>query len=857
MKNRTIYRKDYQPFPFELEHIDLMFDLHEEEALVEARMTMKRTGKGALHLCGDDLTLVSIHLNEQPLTSADYQFIGQDLVIETVPDHFALKIKTKIYPHLNTQLSGLYRSQQFFCTQCEAQGFRRMMYFPDRPDVLTVYKTRIVADKQRYPILLSNGNLINQGTLENGRHWVEWEDPFKKPSYLFALVAGDLGCVTDSFITQSGRDISLRFYVEKGQEERCLHAVDALKHAMRWDEEKYGREYDLDIYMIVAVSDFNMGAMENKGLNIFNAKYILASPDTATDADYVNIEGVVGHEYFHNWTGNRVTCRDWFQLSLKEGLTVFRDQTFSEDRFARDVKRIEDVKIIRNVQFSEDAGPMAHPVRPDSYQEINNFYTTTVYNKGAEVIRMQQTLLGEAGFRKGMDLYFSRNDGRAVTIDDFVAAMEDANGQDLKQFKRWYSQAGTPEVHVERHDEPGKLSLTLTQSCPLGDGQPFHIPIRLALFSAAGEQLAVPEAVLSLKQTKQTFEFDHVPPHAIVSLLRDFSAPIKLHFKQTDEERLALMRYETDGFAKWEAMQQLALACLMDGVNNQGQSKLPKSLAEAYHFVLNDNNMDRALRAELLIPPGFEELANCFKQIEVNCIEDARDTYRIEMVKSLQPALLQMIASLWEQETHHMQPDDFARRRLRHTCLSLLCKAQIPAGWAYCEEQFIKAKTMSDEAVGLALLAASPDESRRQHATAQFYKKWQNDTLVLDKWFAAQASANLPDVLQHIESLLNHPKFSLNNPNKVRALIGTFANANPRHFHQASGQGYAFLTEMILKLDSMNAQVAARLVTPLIRFRRFDLQRQALMRAQLERLAARKLSKDVSEVVMKSLDSET
>ena len=855
MENRTTYRKDYQAFPFEIEQLELAFDLYEEETLVEAKMIIKRTGKGALHLCGGDLTLVSIQLDGTRLSSADYQFIDQDLVLESVPDHFELKIKTKIYPHLNTQLSGLYRSKQFFCTQCEAQGFRRIMYFPDRPDVLTVYKTRIAADKQRYPILLSNGNLKNQGTLEDGRHWVEWEDPFKKPSYLFALVAGDLGCVTDAFTTQSGRDISLRFYVEKGKEERCLHAVAALKNAMRWDEEKYGREYDLDIYMIVAVSDFNMGAMENKGLNIFNDKYILASPDTATDMDYVHIEGVVGHEYFHNWTGNRVTCRDWFQLSLKEGLTVFRDQTFSEDRFARDVKRIEDVKIIRNVQFSEDAGPMAHPVRPESYQEINNFYTTTVYNKGAEVIRMQQTLLGEAGFRKGMDLYFARNDGKAVTIDDFVAAMEDENGQDLKQFKRWYSQAGTPEVHVERHDEPGKLRLTMTQSCPLGDEQPFHIPIRIALFNTAGQQLVVPDEVLSLKQMKQTFEFDQVPPHTIVSLLRNFSAPIKLHFKQTDEERLAIMRFETDGFAKWEAVQQLALDCLIQGVNNQGQAKLPKLLAEAYHVVLNDNHMDSALRAELLMPPGFEELANCFNPVEVDWVEDARDTYRLEIVNALQPALLQMIDSLWKLETHQMQPEDFARRRLRHTCLTLLCKAQTPEGWTHCDEQFTKAKTMSDEAVGLALLASSPDESRRQNAIAQFYKKWQADTLVLDKWFAVQASANLPDVLQHIQTLLTHPKFSLNNPNKVRTLIGTFANANPRQFHHPSGQGYAFLTEMILQLDSINAQVAARLVTPLIRFRRFDSQRQALMRTQLERMAARKLSKDVNEVVMKSLAS--
>lgn len=852
MSTSTVYRKDYQAYPFEVERLELSFDLYEEETFVEACMTMRRTGLGPLVLFGDELKLISIQLDKVPLSPSAYELVENNLILEAVPDQFELVIKTRIQPQLNTQLSGLYRSKQFFCTQCEAEGFRRMMYFPDRPDVLTVYKTRICADKRAYPILLSNGNLKEEGELEHGRHWVVWEDPFKKPAYLFALVAGDLACVQDTYLTRSGRTISLRFYVEKGQESKCLHAIASLKHAMQWDEEQYGREYDLDIYMVVAVSDFNMGAMENKGLNLFNAKYILASPQTATDLDYANIEGVVGHEYFHNWTGNRVTCRDWFQLSLKEGLTVFRDQEFSRDRYARDVKRIEDVKVLRNVQFSEDAGPMAHPVRPESYEEINNFYTATIYNKGAEVIRMQHTLLGQAGFRKGMDLYFERHDGQAVTIDDFVAAMADANGYDLTQFKRWYSQAGTPAVTVEREDKPGKLILKMTQSCPLG-GEPFHIPIRVALFNVEGQAIPVPEPVLSLKQTTQSFEFEGMPSHVIVSLLRDFSAPIQLHFKQPDEARLALMRFETDGFAKWEAVQQLALDCLMQGVAQQGHTLLPASLAKAYHEVLNDHQLDQALRAELLTPPGFEELSNCFKQVEVDWVEDARETYRGEVVKSICASALDMIDALWQQETHQMEPADFARRRLRQVCLSLLCKAQVQTAWQQCDEQFSKAQTMSDEALCLALLAASPDEARRQQAIEQFYKKWHTDELVLDKWFAVQGSADLPNTLAHVEALLKHPKFSMQNPNKVRALIGSFAHANPRQFHQKSGQGYLFLTDMILKLDKLNAQVAARLVTPLVRYRRFDAHRQALMHAQLERLAASELSKDVREVVTKSL----
>lgn len=854
MSNQTIYRKDYQPYAFALENVAFVFDLYETEVVVEARLRFQRAHAGPLRLYGDALELVAISLNEQPLSARDYQIQGQMMTLDNVPDTFELNIKTRIFPQLNTQLSGLFRTNGFFCTQCEAEGFRRITYFPDRPDVLTTYKTRIQADKRTYPVLLSNGNLKHEGNLDNDRHWVEWEDPFKKPSYLFALVAGDLACVKDSFTTCSGRVIDLRIYVEKGQESKCQHAMEALKHAMRWDEECYGREYDLDIFMIVAVSDFNMGAMENKGLNIFNAKYILASPHSATDLDYANIEGVVAHEYFHNWTGNRVTCRDWFQLSLKEGLTVFRDQEFSRDRYARDVKRIEDVKMMRNIQFPEDASPMAHPVRPESFEEINNFYTATIYNKGAEVIRMQHTLLGEKGFRRGMDLYFDRHDGQAVTIDDFVASMEDANEVKLTQFKRWYSQAGTPEVTVEKRDSEGKLRLWMKQTCPLRGGQtqlePFHIPIRAAFFTSQGHCLK--EQVLELREPEQLFAFNDIPAECIVSLLRDFSAPIKLHFTQSQEDKLALMRFETDGFSKYEAVQQLALPALVAGVK-AGKAVLSEPLAHAYLEILQDDSMDKALRAELLTVPGFEELASCFEQVEVDRIEQARDTYRLGVVDVIGEPALEMVSALWQQETHQMQPDDFACRRLRNTCLSLLCKAQVTEAWAQCEQQFLQAKTMSDEIAGLALLASFQDQDRREHAIEHFYQKWQDDALVLDKWFAVQACADLPGTLERVKALLNHPKFSLSNPNKVRALLGSFTQANPRQFHQNSGKGYEFLTEMVLQLDVINPQVAARMVTPLIRYRRFDAHRQALMQAQLERLAKGSLSRDVSEVVMKSL----
>ncbi|MCX7115233.1 MAG: aminopeptidase N [Gammaproteobacteria bacterium] len=857
MTAHTVYRKDYTPFPFELNYVHLCFDLHDHETFVEAELSFQRKDKGALHLYGDSLELISIELEGRPLSENEYKHVGMDLIIEQVPDQFVLKIKTKIFPHLNTHLSGLYQTNQLFCTQCEAEGFRRIMYFPDRPDVLTVYTTRIQANKIAFPILLSNGNLQETGALPDGRHWAQWHDPFKKPSYLFALLAGDLALVKETFTTCSGRVINLHLYVEHGQTDKCAHALASLQHAMRWDEEHYGREYDLDTYMIVAVSDFNMGAMENKGLNIFNAKYILASPNTATDTDYTSVEDVVGHEYFHNWSGNRVTCRDWFQLSLKEGLTVFREHAFSGDRYAKAVKRIANVKLLRQVQFPEDAGPLAHPVRPDSYEEINNFYTATIYDKGSEVIRMQHTILGAAGFRQGMDLYFDKHDGKAVTIDDFVAAMETANHIDLSQFKRWYSQAGTPEVRVVRQDEPGKLTLTFTQSCRATpeskSKEPFHIPIQIAAFTQDGKRLTLATPCLELKKETQSFEFTDLPDGVVFSLLRDFSAPIKLHYQQSLADLLVLLQFETDGFAKWEAALQLALRTLTDWITHQKITPLPASIGQAYLHVLEDDTIDMALRAELLTPPSFEEVAACFNEVDVDSIEDAREAYRKALVNVIADSALKTVETLWLAETHTMEPIAFARRRLRNLCLALLCKTGSKEAWTHCLRQFKEAKTMTDELAALTLLAQHPDATLRQDALERFYQRWGNEALVLDKWFSAQAAADHPAVLQQIRALLLHPKFNMTNPNKVRAVIGAFTAVNPRYFHALDGSGYALLTEVVSTLDKINPQVAARLITPFTRFQRYEPQRRALMKAQLEHLANLDLSKDLREIVTKTL----
>lgn len=858
MSEGTIYLKDYKLSTFTATTVHLNFDLFDDHALVTNHMQLQRQEMGELRLYGDELELISIHLNGQLLSPNAYRLEGHDLIISQCPDELALTIVTRIRPQDNTKLSGLYRSHQLFCTQCEAQGFRRMTFFLDRPDVLATYTTRISADKTHYPVLLSNGNLTNSGETGDGRHWVEWHDPFKKPAYLFALVAGNLACVSDEFITCSGKKVDLHIYVEPGNEDKCAHAMESVKKAMRWDEEEYGREYDLSIFMIVAVSDFNMGAMENKGLNIFNSKYILARPDTATDQDYADIEGVVGHEYFHNWTGNRVTCRDWFQLSLKEGLTVFRDQEFSRDMNSRDVCRIMDVKMLRNTQFPEDAGSMAHPVRPTSYQEINNFYTATVYNKGAEVIRMQQTLLGKAGFRRGMDLYFQRYDGQAVTIDDFVKVMEDANSVDLTQFKHWYSQAGTPRVTVQSHYSDHCLLLSFIQSCPptpeCQEKKPFHIPIRVALFDANGKPLPVEHKVLELREKEQTFRFEGLSEKPLVSLLRDFSAPVILERQMSQDELLALLRFETDGFAKWDAAQNLALSCLKSCyLSPRSEWSIPDALIDAYRHVLTDTSLDAALRADLLAPPGFEDIAVTLSAIDVTRVEDARDFFRIALGQALFPELRASYLLLWSQEDHAMNGPAYSRRKLRNVCLRLMMKANEEETLALCQQQFITARTMTDQITGLALLVNCSQTQVNQQAIDSFYQQWQKDDLVLDKWFSLQAGSDLPGTLERVKKLMSHPAFNMKNPNKVRALVGAFTQSNPRYFHATDGSGYEFLTDVLIKMDKINPQIAARLATPFTRWQRLNEPRQLLIQKQLKRLVTLDLSPDLRELVVKSM----
>lgn len=855
----TIYLKDYKPPNFAVNEVFLSFELYEDHALVHNKMHIQRQHPGSLCLHGDELILESICQNDKPLTSSDYRFAEKDLILDNLPDTCTLTIITRIFPQKNTALSGLYRSKQLFCTQCESQGFRRITFFPDRPDVLAVYTTKITADRALYPILLSNGDLIDAGDADNGKHWAVWKDPFPKPSYLFALVAGNLACCSDEFKTQSGKMVSLHVYVDPGNEDRCAHAIQSLKHAMQWDEKRFGREYDLSTFMIVAVEDFNMGAMENKGLNIFNAKCILARPDTATDNDFAQIESVVAHEYFHNWTGNRVTCRDWFQLSLKEGLTVFRDQEFSRDMNSRDVNRIKDVIALRNIQFPEDAGSMAHPVQPSSYQEISNFYTPTIYNKGAEVIRMQQQLLGEAAFRRGMDLYFTRHDGHAVTIDDFVQAMQDASGIDLQQFKRWYHQAGTPIVKVDMHYQQGRLTLICTQSCPptpeTTQKLPFHIPISIALFDSKGQPVPVPNALLELREEKQEFHFDDLPEQPLVSLLRDFTAPIILQTSRNEKQLLELLQYETNGFAKWDAAQELMRDIILlfyCGESQTAQTKL-NDLSAVLVKALADEQLDPALRAELFIPPSFEDLAANEPAVDVVRLVDARQTF----IQNLGKILATELAAKFAQETaradNAVHGIAIGRRKLRLQCLYLLLKAEEAKWLPTCETLLNSAPTMTEQLAGFTGLAHSQNTQLQLRACETFYQKWAKDPLVLDKWFTVQATTQLDSVLATVKTLLSHPDFVYTNPNRVRALIGSFVQANPKYFHALNGEGYQFLTEQILHIDSLNPQLSARLALPLTRWQHLDKPRQLLIQKQLQLLCKQTLSKDLTELVNKSL----
>lgn len=867
MSSPVIYLKDYQPPDYLIDQVDLQFHLEEAFALVKSQLLVRVNpdhphANRDLVLVGDELELISVAMNGLALEKTNYAVDASQLTIFNVPEQFSLDIETRIYPKKNTALSGLYQSSGNFCTQCEAHGFRRITYFLDRPDVMALYRTTIFADQKRYPILLSNGNCVDKGSAANGKHWVTWVDPFKKPCYLFALVAGDLEFIDDFFITQSGRRAVLRIFVEKGNLDKCAHAMQAVKKSMRWDEEHYGREYDLDIFMIVAVSDFNMGAMENKGLNIFNTQYILAKSDTATDMDYIHVESVIAHEYFHNWTGNRITCRDWFQLSLKEGLTIFRDQSFTADTTSKTVARIHDVNDLRNSQFIEDAGPLAHSVRPDSYIEINNFYTSTVYNKGAEVIRMQKTLLGDELFRKGMDIYFSSYDGKAVTTEEFVHSMELASGLDLTQFRLWYTQAGTPQVIVTDYYDAAKqvYSLTFKQSCKPTPGQPvklpFHIPIKMGLLDRQGHELHA--ALLQLTDVEHTFHFEQINEKPILSLLREFSAPIKIDYQYSDADLLFLFKHDTDGFNRWEAGQRYAVSLIMKLIADYYQKKafgLPNDYIDALRWICKNGQTDKLLLSEMLTLPAEKYLAEQMDIIDVDAIHQVREWVLLQIAISLKDEFIELY-----QQNHSIAPYQFdmvslGERQLKNVSLAYLTLLADSAYIDLALKQFEHAlmQNMTDCLAAFRALS-NLNTPAAQQANAAFFKHWQHDALVLDKWFSIQATAKLPDTLASVKQLLNHPAFDIKNPNKVYALIGAFGHRNLVNFHAISGEGYQFLADCVLKLDALNPQIAARMVKPLVDWRRFDQQRQRLMREQLVRILANKpLSNDVFELVSKSL----
>ncbi len=864
---------DYSPPEYLIDQVDLAFQLGAEETLVEAILDLRRNpaaarSHGGLRLDGEQLELESIALDGQALTADDYAVDAESLTLFQVPDRCRLRTRVRIHPDRNTALEGLYLSNGMLCTQCEAEGFRRITYFLDRPDVMARFSVNLEADKALYPVLLANGNPAGAEDLPEGRHRVHWDDPVPKPSYLFALVAGDLSRVSDRFRTASGRKVPLNIWVEPANLDQCGHAMRALKNAMGWDEDHYGREYDLDVYNIVAVSHFNMGAMENKGLNIFNAKAVLASPDTATDQDFQWVEGVIAHEYFHNWSGNRVTCRDWFQLSLKEGFTVFRDQEFSADRGSRGVKRIADVRMLRARQFAEDAGPLAHPVRPESYIEINNFYTATVYEKGAELARMLARLLGPRLFRRATDLYFSRHDGQAVTTEDFIACMEAASGRDLSQFKLWYSQAGTPELDIAgAYDASARTyDLRVRQHTPPTPGQPhkepLHIPLALGLLDRQGRDLplrlagedvapAARTRVLEVREPEQVFRFVEVPEPPLPSLLRGFSAPVKVRFDYGDEELLSLMAQDSDGFNRWEAAQTLSQRLLLTLMADPGRP-IPAGYVAAFRRALADTRAEPALLAEILTLPSESYLADQMELVDVEGIHRARETLTAGIATELRGELLAVYARLRETGPYEPSPEAIGRRALKNLCLAYLAAAGDAEALGLCRAQFDARHNMTDQIAALRLLVDAGGAAGEE-ALAAFYATWAGDPLVLDKWFAIQASAKGPETLARVRHLLGHPAYSPANPNRVRSLVASFC-ANQVRFHAADGAGYAFLGERVLELDPLNPQIAARLLQSLVRWRRFDPARRTLMRAELERvLAVDGLSKDAYEVASKGL----
>lgn len=857
VQNKTIYLKDYQAPAFEIDRADLQFQLIPNRTLVTATLELRRTGEEQdLILDGEALELLEISINDQTLTSKDYSYADNKLTLPNVPSSFTLSTTVAIEPEKNTQLSGLYQSSGNYCTQCEAEGFRRITFFLDRPDVLSVFSVKIIADKADFPVLLSNGNPQESGDLDNGKHFAIWHDPHPKPSYLFALVAGKLFRVTDSFVTMNNRQVELNVYAESHNIDKCDYALGALVRSMEWDEKVYGREYDLDIYNVVAVDDFNMGAMENKGLNVFNSKYVLAVPETATDTDFEGIESVIGHEYFHNWSGNRVTCRDWFQLSLKEGFTVFRDQEFSADMGSRGVKRINDVNILRTHQFKEDAGPMAHPVRPASYQEINNFYTVTVYNKGAEVLRMLHTLLGEKKFRAGTDLYFDRHDGQAVTTDDFVQALQDASGKNLSQFRRWYSQAGTPVLDLSEKYENETYTLTVTQSCPdTPDGvkkRPFHLPLCVRLLDIQGKEL-LPETVLELTEQRQEFVFENIISKPVLSFLRGYSAPVKVQHDVISDDLDTLIQFDNDPFVRWESMQQRVLPELLAQYKNGQVAEIaPNSIVRIISSILSSSNTDNAMLAELLTLPSESYLSDFCHPIQPTLLRDVRENFANQLAYEFEDKWLQLY-----QENHsfeyELNGEEVGKRALKNLCLSYLSRLDKDEYFDLAKAQLDQADNMTDSISALSILVNS-SYADKSVVLRTFYERWKDNALVLDKWFSLQASAKSIDTFDQVKVLFDHPAFSLKNPNKVRALLGAFAQ-NLGAFHGTGKEAYEFYIDKMIELDGINAQVAARMVSVFNQWKTFDKNNAEAIKKQLERLNnLSPLSKDVAEIVGKALN---
>lgn len=860
------YRKDYQSPDFTITHVDLTFDLHDTASVITAVSTVKKLKENTkLFLDGDELTLLSVKVDGEDWT--DYQEVEGGLEINGLTKDFELTIKTEVNPSTNTALEGLYKSGDGFCTQCEAEGFRRITYYMDRPDVLAIFTTTVIAEESKNTFLLSNGNRVDEGKLENGRHWAKWNDPHPKPAYLFAIVAGDFDVLRDKYVTVSGREVDLEIYVDRGNLDRAPFAMTSLINSMKWDEERFGLEYDLDIYMIVAVDFFNMGAMENKGLNVFNSKYVLANNETATDDDYLGIEAVIGHEYFHNWTGNRVTCRDWFQLSLKEGLTVFRDQEFSSDLGSRAVNRINNVRIIRGPQFAEDASPMSHPIRPEKVIEMNNFYTLTVYEKGSEVIRMMHTLLGEEKFQQGVKLYFERHDGTAATCEDFVSAMEDASGVDLKHFRLWYSQSGTPtvEASTEFNQAANTFSLTLKQQTPAtleqSEKQALHIPFDIELYAQDGSAIELRcnskeiSNVLDFTQDEQTFVFENVTERPVISMLREFSAPVKLNYEYSDEDLKFLMVNARNDFARWDAGQLLLAKYIKLNITRQQNGErfeLPEDVIDAFRGVLLDASLEPAFIAEALKVPSEVEIAGWFKPADVDAIRFVRESIRKAFAFGLVDELSATFHSN-KQAEYVVEHDAIGKRSLRNVCLSYL--ALTDQGDDIVKVVYREANNMTDTMA--ALTAANTAQLPcRSELMASFSDKWSHDGLVMDKWFALQGTNPASNVLDTIRETMSHAAFDLKNPNRTRNLIGTFFGGNPVNFHNKDGSGYEFAGEILIQMNESNPQVASRLIDPLLKYRNYDEDRQAMMRKELEKLSnLDNLAKDLYEKVTKALES--